>query len=221
VPGALNHSIWIRKINQFMNASPAPPLIHPRATHLWFLVLFAVLLLVPAMVVVGVTSYFRLSSDTKALRNGLIKSSGVEWRQRIALNVGGLTFGAVRGGLSFFPLDAKARAALEAVRGAEVGIYELASEAAAPDCATMLTAADKAMTARGWDRVVGVIDGDDLVTVYVSQKTTSARRIECCVMVFDRQQMVLVSARSNLQPLLQLALEETTARHNGGFLSRR
>jgi hypothetical protein len=108
---------------------------------------------------------------------------------------------------------------LEAVRGAEVGIYELAS-AEQPNCGTMLTAADKAMTARGWDRVVGVIDGDDLVTVYVSQKTTSARRMECCVMVFDGEHMILASAKANLQPLLQMALEETTVRHKAKFFSK-
>ena len=206
-----------------MNATPAPPLIQPRSTHLRFLIVFAVLLLVPAMLFVsvaaGVTSYFRPSSDTKALRNGLIKASGVEWRQRIAVNVGGLTFGAVRGGLSFFPLDARAQAALEAVRGAEVGIYELAS-AEQPDCATMLTAADQAMAARGWDRVVGVIDGHDLVAVYISEKTTSARRMECCVMVFDGEHMILASAKANLQPLLQMALEEATVRHKPEFFSK-
>src|SRR4029434_2128625 len=124
-----------------MNSSPAPPLIHPRTSHRWFLIVFAVLLLVPTALVVGVvagvTSCFRPSSDTKALRNGLVNASGVEWRQQIVLNVGGLTFGAVRGGLSFLPLDARARAALEAVRGAEVGIYDLSSEADPPRCATL------------------------------------------------------------------------------------
>lgn len=204
-----------------MNSSPAPTLIRTRTTHLWLWIVLAVLFLLPVMLVVGVTSYFRLSSDTKALRNGLIKSSGAEWRQRIALNVGSLTLGAVRTGMSFAPLDAKARAALEAVRGAEVGIYQLASGTEPPDCATMLAAADTAMTARGWDRVVGVIDGDNLVTVYISEKTTSARQIECCVMVFDGRQVVLVSAQANLQPLLQIALEETNARHKAKFLSKR
>jgi hypothetical protein len=203
-----------------MNAYPVPPVIRPRTTHLWIWIVLAMLVFMPAMIVVGVTSYFRLSSDTKALRNGLIRSSGVEWRQRIALNAGGLTFGAVRRGLSFFPLDTKARAALETVRCAEVGIYELASDAAAPDSATMLTSADKVMNGRGWDRVVGVIDSDDLVAVYISEKTKSARRIECCVMVCDGRQMVLVSAQANLQPLLQMALEETTKRHKAKFLPR-
>jgi hypothetical protein len=33
----------------------------------------------------------------------------------------------------------------------------------------MLAAADSAMTARGWERVVGVMDGKDLVAVYLPE----------------------------------------------------
>ena len=68
----------------------------------------------------------------------------------------------------------------------------------------MLGAADSAMNRRGWDRVVGVLDGEDMVAVYVSSKTTSCRLLECCVVVFDGEQMVVASARGNLEPLLKL-----------------
>jgi hypothetical protein len=168
----------------------------------------AVLLLLLVVVVVEVVNFFHLSSDTRALRNSLIKSSGVEWRQRIALNADGLTLSAVRAGLSFVHLDAGARAALQTVRGAEVGVYQLPSGAKHLDRAAMLAAADAAMTARGWDRVVGVMDGQDLVAVYLPGKTASVRRIKCCVMVFDGKEMVVVSARANLEPLLEYALAQ-------------
>jgi len=72
----------------------------------------------------------------------------------------------------------------------------------------MLGAADSAMNRRGWDRVVAVLDGDDMVAVYVSNKTTSCSRIECCVVVFDGEQMIVASARANLQPLLDCVLHE-------------
>jgi hypothetical protein len=164
------------------------------------------LLLLLVVIAVEVVSCFHLSSDTKALRNSLIKSSGVEWRQRIALNAGGLTLCAVRAGLSFVHLDAGARAALQSVRGAGVGVYQLPVGTKSPDRAAMLAAADAAMTARGWDRVVGVMDGRDLVTVYLPDKTVSDCRMKCCLMVFDGQEMVAVSARANLEPLLKYAL---------------
>jgi hypothetical protein len=191
-----------------MNPTPAPSVVRPPAKRLWFQGILAVLLLLPVVIAVAVVSCFHLSSDTRALRNSLIKSSGVKWRQKIALNAGGLTLSAVRAGLSFVNLDAGARAVLQAVRGAEVGIYQLPSGAKPPDGAAMLVAADAAMTARGWDRVVGVLDGGDLVTVYVPDKTASARRMKCCLMVFDGQEMVVVSARANLEPLLKYALAQ-------------
>jgi hypothetical protein len=169
------------------------------------------MLLLLVVIAVEVVSCFHLSSDTKALQNSLIKSSGVEWRQRIALNAGGLTLCAVRAGLSCVHLDAGARAALQSVRGAEVGVYQLPVGTKSPDRATLLAATDAAMTARGWDRVVGVMDGGDLVTVYVPDKTASARRMKCCLMVFDGQEMVVVSARADLEPLLKYALAHQRA----------
>ena len=191
-----------------MNQPPAPSVVRPPAKRLWLRCLLAVLLLLTVVIVVEVVSCFHLSSDTRALRNSLIKSSGVEWRQRIALHAGGLTLSAVRAGLSFVHLDAGARAALQAVRGAEVGVYQLPSGTKPPDRAAMLAAADGAMTARGWDRVVGVMDGQDLVTVYVPDKTASARRMKCCLMVFDGHEMVVGSARADLEPLVKYALAQ-------------
>jgi len=189
-----------------MNPPSAPPEIRPRAESRWLWCMVAVVLLLPVLLAAGVASYFLPSADTKALRQGLLKSSGVEWQRRIALNVGGITLGAVRAGLSFANLDAEARAALQGVRSVEFAIYQLPSDAQLPNRAAMLAAADAAMTARGWDRVVGVMDSSNLVTVYMHDKTASARRLKCVVMVFDGRQMVVASARANLEPLLQCLL---------------
>jgi len=71
----------------------------------------------------------------------------------------------------------------------------------------MLAAADSAMTARGWERLVGIIDGRNLVTVYFPQKI-SVHRLKCCVMVFDGKELVLVSAQGNPEPLLEYALAQ-------------
>ena len=204
-----------------MNQPPAPSVVRPPAKRLWLRCLLAVLLLLTVVIVVEVVSCFHLSSDTRALRNSLIKSSGVEWRQRIALHAGGLTLSAVRAGLSFVQFDAGARATLQAVRGAEVGVYQLPSGTKPPDRAAMLAAADGAMTARGWDRVVGVMDGQDLVTVYVPDKTASARRMKCCLMVFDGQEMVMASARADLEPLLKYALTQPDVADKLRSLARR
>src|ERR1044071_6208558 len=89
----------------FMNPTPGPRAESSSA----FLRLFLALVIVPSalvgLLILGVTSYFRLSSDTRALRSGLIAASGADWHQKIALNVGGFTLGLARAGLSFVPLD--------------------------------------------------------------------------------------------------------------------
>jgi len=76
----------------------------------------------------------------------------------------------------------------------------------------MLVAADSAMNARGWERVVGVIHGHDLVAVYLPGKDTSASRVKCCVLVFNGKKMVVVSARGNLEPLFQYAFNQSDFR---------
>jgi hypothetical protein len=191
-----------------MNPIPPPLATRRSARRLWFWGFLATPPLLLLLLGAGVASFFYLGSDARALRNGLMKSSGVEWRQQIAVNAGHLTLGTVRVGLSRARLDPGALAALQSVRSAEVGVYQLASGTPPPDRAAMLAAADAAMTIRGWDRVVGVMDGSNLVAVYVPEKNTSAHHLKCCVLVLNGKEMVLVSVQGNPEPLLQYAFNQ-------------
>ena len=189
-----------------MKLPRAPRLVSPPSRRLWFGVGFAVLLfplVVLGVIALGVASYFHPSADTRALRNGLMKASGVEWRQSIGLNIGSATLGAVRAGLSFVPLDSKARAVVRSVRGVEVSIYELAAGTKSPDSAALLDAADTVLSDRGWERLVCVLDREELVGVYVPRKAILARQMKCCVLVFDGRQMIVVSARVDAEPMLR------------------
>jgi hypothetical protein len=198
-----------------MNSTPQPPLIRPpaRSTGFW---IGLTLLLIPfvalGVIALGAASYLHLSSDMRALRNGLMKASGVEWRQLLGLNLGSRTLGVVRVGLSLAPLDAQARAAAQTVRGAEVGIYELTPGTKAPDGAALLATADTVLNARGWERVVGVLDGEELVSVYVPTEAIATRQVKCCVLVFDGRQMVLVSVQANVKPLWECLRNQTDLR---------
>jgi hypothetical protein len=203
-----------------MNASFHPPKTRPSARRLWLWCLLVTPLLLLGLLGAGVASCFRLGADARAMRNGLIKSSGVDWRQQIALNTGWLTWSAVRAGLSWVRLNPAARAALQSIHGAGVGIYQLPTGTPPPNRAAMLVTADSAMTARGWERLVGVIDARDLVAVYIP-KAVSARRLKCCVLVFDGKQMVLVSAQGNLQPILEYALARPELCDRTGWLAQR
>src|SRR5512145_163747 len=64
----------------------------------------------------GVTGFFRLSSDTAALRTSFMKSVPGVWDTKIALRVGWLTASVIRVGGSFLDLPPEPRAALAAFK---------------------------------------------------------------------------------------------------------
>src|SRR6185436_3131332 len=120
----------------------------------------------PLLCAMGVAGYFRLGSETQALRGSLMNLTPGQWDKQFAVHVGSLTLGLVRIGSRFFKLPPEPRAVLDAVHTAEVGVYRLKPERSSIDYATILVSADKAMRARGWERVVGVAERQELVAVY-------------------------------------------------------
>ncbi|MCW5555888.1 MAG: hypothetical protein KIS67_27490 [Verrucomicrobiae bacterium] len=191
-----------------MKPTSTPTVSCSSSEYRWLGVLLAFFFITPVLLVLGVTSYFRLNSDTRALRSSLVEASQAEWQPQLSLNLGSLTCGAIRYGLSSLPLEPEAHAAVQAVRRAEVSLLRLAPGSEPADRAAMLEATDAVMSRRGWDRVVGVREGNELVAVYVSAKTTSFRRMESCMVVLTGEQLIVASARANLQPLLDCVLNE-------------
>ena len=162
------------------------------------------------LLVFAVTSYFRLSADARSLRNSLHGSAlqqGAAWDEKVELSVGAITLHVVRAGLSFAPLDPEIRAALQAARGAEVGIYQLRSPLSEINRSALLSAADTAMERRGWEKLVGVRQGHELVAIYVPKVQPTPTQTRACAAVLHDNQLVLVSARTDLEPLLELALK--------------
>ena len=173
-----------------------------------------------AVIAFLLTGCLRLSSDTKNLRNTLTQSLAAGWQKEVELNIGSGTLGAARFGLSFARLEPEARAALRALHGAEVGVYRLAPGRPVVDRAALLTAADGAMAGRGWDRLVGVVNPREFVAIYVPGQLRSPRAVTACVVVLEERQLVIVSARGNLEPLWQLALREAGARPKAHLRTR-
>jgi len=162
-----------------------------------------------ALLLVSMTGCFRVSSDVGALRDSVIKSAGAQWDQQIEFGVGAMTLTAARAGLAFVDLDPEARATLQAARGAEVGVYKRRGAQGEFRGGTILRAADQAMTERGWDRIVGVTNGRELVAVYAPQAVRSTRNLKVCVLVLDPQELVVASARGNLEPLMEIAFNHS------------
>lgn len=186
-----------------------PPLLPRDRVERFFRWMGATLLVCLLLLVAAVyaaSGYFRLSSEMSGLRDSLQAASGRDWHRTIALNIGGFTFGAARAGLSFVEMPDQARVALQTIKGCEVGIYQTMADSETADRGAMLAAADQAMERRGWERVVGVIDDENLVAVYVPLKIASVSRMKCAVMVCEGNQMIIASTRANLNPAIQFAL---------------
>ena len=154
---------------------------------------------------VGVTGYFRLNSETAALRETVLAAIPGGCSQRVAVSVGWFTTSLVRLGSHFFSMPPEPRAALSAARGASVAVYQLDQDPARDCPQKLLLAADRTMKSRGWDRVVGVIHERECVAVYLPRKKVRLQNVRCCVLVLDKRDLVVCSAAANLDPLIKLA----------------
>ena len=171
-------------------------------------VLAGLICAIPIACALGITSYFRLSSDPNALRRSVMGSVSGNWKTKFTLSIGWLTTEAVRSCVRSVKLPAEPRAALNAIRGVEVGVYKLQHQPRPADYMAVLAAGDKAMMARGWERIVGVVERDQCVAVYIPRKGFSPKRINCCVLVLQETDLVVVSARANVKPLMELASKQ-------------
>ncbi len=190
------------------------PSISPRtatrsgAAALWLALGLALVIgALPVLCVVGVTGYFRLGSDAAALRQAVMTATPGTWHKKIALRLGGFTTGLLRQGSQLFNLPREARAALDAVHGGEVGIYRLQRDGGLPKRNGLLPRADKLMRARGWERLVGVIEHNQVVAIYLPREKMTSRRVQFCLFVFQEDDLIIASARGNLEPLLAIASE--------------
>lgn len=185
-------------MNTLAPAAPRPPI---RRVLGWALIPVALV----GLAAWGLTSYIRLGSDARALRNSVfaeLQAGAVSWHQKVEASVGPVTLWAVRAGLSFIRMPDEARTALAAARGAEVGVYELSRDASESEGGRILGAADKAMTARGWDRIVSVTRDDGCVAVYAPRSASGG--LEACVAVLNGRNLVIAKASGELEPLLKL-----------------
>src|SRR5207302_3285547 len=168
-----------------------------------------------ALVSFGLTGCFRVSSDVGALRDSVMKSAAAQWDEKMEIGVGPITLCLARAGLAFVDLEPEARTALHAVRGAEVGVYKLREGHEQLKRAVILSAADKAMATRGWDRLVGVMNQGEFVAIYVRHDARSTRNVRVCLLTLSRGEMVVASARSNLEPLMEIAFKRAEWHQKG------
>lgn len=152
------------------------------------------------------TGCFRVGSETRALRDAGLEFGVKEGEEKIELGVGFFTVGLAKLGTKYIDMPPEAKMILGSVNGAECSVYEI--QGLKKDLSQVLAQADKAMDKRGCDRVVGVVSKRDLVAVYVPRNMSSHRNMSISVLVLNENQMVCATARGDLEPVVQMALEK-------------
>jgi hypothetical protein len=152
------------------------------------------------------TGCFRVSSETRALRDAGLEFGVTDAEEKIELGVGFFTVGLAKFGTRFVDMPPEVKMVLGSVKGVECSVYEI--EGRKNDLSKVLAQADKAMNKRGCDRVVGVVHDRQLVAVYMPRNVTSYHNMSISVLVLNDQQLVCATARGDLEPVVQLALDK-------------
>lgn len=188
-----------------MNSAPTSRSFPWRRFWLWTL---AGALLTPILVVGGlallVVNSLHVGPEVAALRDCVAPTIGTGWHKQVEVSVGRWPLFLARAGLRFAPVQPEAKLALAAAQGADVVVYEHQAQAKPIDRGALLQRADEAMSYHDMHRTVGVIEKDQFVLVYVPNDLDSPRDFTACVMVLDHENLVVVSGRANLEPLLEL-----------------
>lgn len=182
----------------------APPIISSNRAPVALTILMCIFGL-GTLFIMGVLSYFQLSSPSAALRQSVMNSVPGGWQTRVQVNLGWFTTHLVRAGSHFVKLPPEAHAALASVSAVEVGVYQLTDKSTPTDVGLLFSKADKAMARRGWERIVGVSQNDETVAIYMPRRGLREAHVQCCLFVFNQRELVVGSARGNVEPLLALA----------------
>jgi hypothetical protein len=172
----------------------------------WLAAMLGAAVFVALTAVVGVWSMLQASTEVATMRDSFLDSTAAHSTKEIEFSVGPVVFGMIRSGLNFVELEPEVRSALGAVRGTSVGVYRL--DRSGWDRSEMLAAVDEAMSRRGWERLVAVLENQECVLAYVPARIPSPRDLRLSVLVLDGDQLVVTSARVNPEPVIELALRE-------------
>lgn len=178
-----------------------------RRVFRWRYLLIGLPVMLAGLILVLVLS-FRMGGEARVMKEVVMEALPNEWERQVEIGVGEIPSFLVRTGLRWVDLDPVARAGLQAFRSADVGVYRrvASADAVAERTADLLGKLLERMGRRGWEPVVTVREGRELVAVLVPVGLDSARRLKVCVLVLDGDDLVVVSARGNLEPLIEMGL---------------
>lgn len=168
----------------------------------WRWIALCALLLLPLL---G-TGCFRVGSEARILRDTVLDGGFARADQKVEVGAGFFTIGLAKMMTQYVDIPPEAREALSSVKHLECAVYEVHERR--HSLATILADADEAMTARGCERLVGVVQRDQLVAVYVPRNMNSTKDVSASVLVLNNNQLVCASARADARQLFQMALQQ-------------
>lgn len=167
----------------------------------WFLIISAAATLVVAVKLVGI---FFVSAEARDLQVAICEAAEGKPDTHLQFSIGPgiLSIGRLAV-LMIDDVPPEARQALSAIDRASVGIYQLAQRISPENRGRMLAAADGRLAAKGWERIVTVVDDRDLVLIYMPRDWDDADDLEVCIAVCDGDELVVVSAQARSRPLMK------------------
>ena len=168
-------------------------------------VLAGVCLVGVGLVVLLVYRTITVGGDIRAVRGVLLKDLGVKCASKVEISAQPWVVALTRLGLGFAPLEPEARLAMKSIRSAEVGVYRLAANLNDRERCELFRQVATRMADRHWDRTVTVIGRDEMVMVFSPDEKENSSNIDAFVFVLNGRDLVLVSGRGNLDPIVELA----------------
>ncbi len=172
----------------------------------WLAALLGAAVLAGLVAVAGIWTMLHANREVTTLRDCVLTSTVADGRKEVEFSVGPLLLGLARAGLNWVELEPEVRSVLGAVRGTSVGVYRL--DRAVHDRPSLIEKVDDAMSRHGWERMLGVMDGDDCVLAYVPANLRSPHDLRLSLVVLDGRQLVVASVRADPEPVMELLLSE-------------
>ena len=170
--------------------------------------LFVLLLLLTlAVVATGVLIARSLQADPSLpdLRTPVLEALDVPTRSAVDVHVPPLIFTAGRLVSLCVEMEEELGQGLRVMRSARIGAYELGEQPDRESVVRMMHRAGAVLEDRGWDRLVMVMDRNDAVLVYCAPPRKETDEVQASVIALSGRDLVIVSARGHLEPLVELA----------------
>ncbi len=153
---------------------------------------------------------WRPSGDLRSLRTAVRSASVGAWRPEMEVSVGRLPAWCARSALGWIELPPEVRAAVNAVRSAEIGIYRRPAGPTNSESSPfeLLRKVQTTLGEGGWSPVVTVREGERTIAVLTrGDSGASDSPLAACALVLEEERLILVAGDLQLAPLLELGIE--------------